>query len=234
MSLASRTTETLAKATLFRSLNPTEIRRLDTQCSWRSVSADEWIIDYQEETDDVFFVVRGTVRVKIQSIAGREVLLREISAGEYFGELSGFDGQPRSSGIIAVTDVVIARMPKGVFRQAIHSYPDVCDQVLATLASQIRTLSNRINEFSNLDVRHRIYAELLRLSRPALSDPKRRVISPPPFHAEIAARISARREAVSREVKALERSGLIVRRRGALELPDPEAIFKLIDEAAAE
>ena len=234
MSRASRTIETLAKVPLFRSLEPADIRRLDTQCSWRSVSADEWIIDYEEETDDVFFVVSGAVRVKIQSVAGREVLLREISPGEYFGELSGFDGQPRSSGIIAVTDVVIARMPKGVFRSAIHAHPDVCDQVLLTLARQIRTLSNRINEFSNLDVRHRIYAELLRLSRPAPSDAKRRVISPPPFHAEIAARISTRREAVAREIKALERSGLIIRRRGALEFPDPEAIGKLIDEASTE
>ena len=100
--------------------------------------------------------------------------MREICTSEYFGELSALDGQPRSSGIIAVTDVVIARMPKGVFRTTIHSYPDVCDQVLATLASQIRILSNRINEFSNLDVRHRIYAELLRLSRPVPSNSKRR------------------------------------------------------------
>jgi len=121
-----------------------------------------------------------------------------------------------------------------VFRTAIHTHPDVCDQVLATLARQIRTLSNRINEFSNLDVRHRIYAELLRLSRPIPADTKRRVISPPPFHAEIAARISTRREAVAREIKALERSGLIIRRRGALEFPDPEAIGKLIDEASTE
>jgi CRP/FNR family transcriptional regulator, cyclic AMP receptor protein len=236
MSRASRTTETLAKVPLFRSLESGEINRLDTQCSWRSVSNGQWIIGYQEETDDVFFVVRGTVRVKIQSIAGREVLLREISTGEYFGELSSFDGQPRSSGIIAVTDVVIARMPKGVFRTAIQSHPDVCDQVLANLTGQIRMASNRINEFSNLDVRHRIYAELLRLSRPApsKSNPKRRVISPPPFHAEIAARVSTRREAVSREIKALERSGLLIRRRGALEFPDPDAIGKLIDEASTE
>lgn len=234
MNRAGRTVETLAKVPLFRSLAPADVSRLDTQCSWRSVAANEWIIDYEEETDDVFFVVSGAVRVKIQSVAGREVLLREISPGEYFGELSGFDGQPRSSGIIAVTDVVIARMPKGVFRSAIHAHPDVCDQVLATLARQIRTLSNRINEFSNLDVRHRIYAELLRLSRPVSSNAKRRVISPPPFHAEIAARISTRREAVAREIKALERSGLLIRRRGALEFPDPEAIGKLIDEASTE
>jgi CRP/FNR family cyclic AMP-dependent transcriptional regulator len=234
MSRASRKSETLKTVPLFRTLGPADIARLDTQCSWRSVSAGEWIIDYQEQSDDVFFVVRGNVEVKIQSVAGREVLLREISAGEYFGELAGFDGHARTSGIIAATDVVVARMPKAVFRAAIHTYPDVCDQVLATLASQIRMLANRVNEFTNLDVRHRIYAELLRLSRPAPSNPAHRIISPPPFHAEIAARVSTRREAVAREIKALERAGLIVRRRGALEFPDPEALRKLVDEASGE
>ena len=234
MARASRTTETLAKIPLFRSLDQSQIELLDTQCTWRSVSANEWIVDYGEETDDVFFTVRGSVRVMIESIAGRVVLLRELPAGSYFGELSGFDGQPRSSGIFAITDVVIARMPKGVFRTTIQSYPDVCDQVLATLTTYIRTLSNRINEFSNLDVRHKIYAELLRLSRPTPSDPKRRVISPPPLHSEIAARISTRREAVAREIKSLERSGLVIRRRGAFELPDPVAIGKLIEGASSE
>ena len=72
-------------------------------------------------------------------------------------------------------------------------------------------LSNRVNEFTNLDVRHRIYAELLRLSRPEDGKASRAVISPPPVHGEIAARVSTRREAVARELKALERDGLIER-----------------------
>jgi CRP/FNR family cyclic AMP-dependent transcriptional regulator len=230
----SRRIETLATIPLFRSLGVDEVSRLDTQCLWRMVSADEWIIDYQEQTDDVIFVVSGIVRVKIQSIAGREVLLREIATGEFFGELAAIDGQPRSSGIVAVTDVVVARMPKTVFRAAIHSHPDVCDQVLTILAGQIRMLANRVNEFATFDVRHRIYAELLRMARPAPGYGGRMVISPPPFHADIAARVSTRREAVTREIKALESSGLIVRRRGAIELTNPDAIRKLIENASSE
>jgi CRP-like cAMP-binding protein len=52
--------------------------------------------------------------------------------------LAAIDNEPRSAGIIAVTDVTVARMPSSVFRTAVHSYPDVCDQLLALLASQIR------------------------------------------------------------------------------------------------
>ena len=115
----------------------------------------EWIINHQDESNDVFFVVSGAVRVKLQALSGREVLFREINAGEYFGELAAIDKQPRSSGIVALTEVTVARMPASVFRNAVHSYPDVCDQVLALMAGQIRTLGNRINEFTNLDAKYR-------------------------------------------------------------------------------
>jgi CRP-like cAMP-binding protein len=122
-------------------------------------------------------------------------------------------------------------MPAAVFRNAVHSHPDVCDQLLALLAGQIRMLANRVNEFTTLAVRHRIYAELLRLARPAADQSSRAVISPPPVHAEIAARVSTRREAVAREFKALERADLIERRRGALVLTDPDRLQAMIDEA---
>jgi CRP/FNR family cyclic AMP-dependent transcriptional regulator len=225
-----RPVETLARVGLFQSLDPRAIGLLDRQCSWRRAMAGEWILDYQAQSNDVFFVVSGAVRVMIHS-AGREVLLRQIEAGEFFGELAAIDGQPRSSGIIAMTDATIARMKPSVFRETVRSHPDVCDQLLALLASQVRMLANRVNEFSTLDVRHRIYAELLRLSRPEAGNGARGIVSPPPRHAEIAARVSTRRETVARELKSLETAGLIERRRGALVLTDRDRLRGDIEQA---
>jgi CRP-like cAMP-binding protein len=223
--------ETLAKVDLFRSLDAAAIRQLNRRCSWRRAPRNAWIIGYQEASNDVFFVVSGTVRVRIQSVSGREVLLREIGAGGFFGELAAIDNQPRSSGIMAVTDVTIARMPASVFRGVLHKYPDACDQLLVLLAGQIRMLSNRVSEHSTLNVRHRIYAELLRLSRPEPGRPERGLISPPTAHGEIAGRIGTRRESVARELKALERAGLVERRRGAIVLTDTGRLRGLLDEA---
>jgi len=172
------------------------------------------------------------VRVQMQKAFWRGVFVRGVKAGGFFGELAAIDGEPRSAGIIAVTDVTVARMPASVFRTAIHSHPDVCDQLLALLAGQVRMLANRVNEFTTLDARHRIYAELLRLSRPETGRPGQAVVSPPPVHAEIAARVSIRREAVAREFKSLERAGLIARRRGALVLTDTARLRQLIAQAS--
>ncbi len=222
--------ESLARFPLFRSLQDEAIRRLDQSCAWRRATAGEWVLDYQDQGTDLFFVLHGHVRVTIVS-AGREIILRDIRDGEFFGELAAIDGKPRSAGIVAVSDTVVARMSSAVFRATLHGDPGVCDQILMLLASQIRMLANRVNEYSNYNVRQRIHMELLRLARPAQSGKTEAVISPPPTHAELAARVSTHREGVTRELKALERAQLITRRRGALVLLDPVRLKRMAQES---
>ncbi len=225
----TQTVETLARVPLFRSLDEEAVRRLDAGCTWRRASAKEWVLDYESGGTDLFFVLRGHVRVVINA-ANREVILRDIRDGEFFGELAAIDQRPRSAGIVAITDTLAARMPAGVFRRVVHEYPDVCDQVLQALVAQVRTLANRANEHSNLGVRQRLYAELLRLARtPAGSGFP--VVSPPPTHAELAARVSSHREAITRELNAMARGKLIERRRGAIVLLNADRLHAMIAEA---
>lgn len=225
----SKPAETLAQIPLFRSLGPDEVRRLDARCAWRRAAAKEWVLDYESGGTDLFFVLQGHVRVSIAA-AGREVILRDIRDGEFFGELAAIDQRPRSAGILAITDTLVARMPAGVFRQAVHEHADVCDQLLQTLVAQVRTLANRANEQSNLGVRQRLHAELLRLARkPINGGPP--VVSPPPTHAELAARVSSHREAITRELNAMARGRLIERRRGAIVLLDANRLREMVEEA---
>lgn len=205
--------------------------RLDTQCTWRRAKANERILDYKDEGADIYFVVQGHVRVYIRASSGRDSILRDIRDGSFFGELAAIDGMPRSAEILAIADSVVGKMPPAVFREIVHRHPNVCDQLLTLLASQVRMLANRVNELGTLDVRTRVYAELLRLSRPAAANERHAVISPPPTHAELAARVNSRREAVSRELNSLERAGLLERRRGALVLLDPARLASLVAQS---
>ena len=197
----SKVAETLAQVPLFSSLEEDAVRRLDTRCIWRRAAAKEWVLDHESGGTDLFFMLQGHVRVSIAA-AGREVILRDIRDGE----LAAIDQRPHSAGILAITDTLVARMPAGVFRQVVHQHADVCDQLLRTLVSQIRTLANRASEHSNLNVRQRLYAEL-------------------------AARVSSHREAITRELSALARNGLIERRRGAIALLDANRLREMVAEA---
>lgn len=227
-----RDMETLARVPLFSGLSATSIKALDGRCLWRRVKAKEWIIDYQEEGIDVFFVTSGAVRVLIYAKSGREVILADLEPGGFFGELAAVDGQPRSAGVLAITDAVMAAMPGSVFMEVLLSEPEVCRRVLKLLAARIRALDHRVLEYSSLNVSQRIYSELIRLSRPSRTDSRGGIISPPPTHADVAARVSTHREAVAREMKQLERQGLLERRGGALVLTDVPNLMQRLDTDA--
>jgi len=223
--------ETLEKIALLRSLERAERETFERRCHWRHAHPKEWLLEQNEVGSDIFFLSTGVVRVLITPSPDREVILGDIEAGGYFGEMSAIDGQPRSAGILAITDATIARMPATVFKEIIHKHPDVAWQLLQQLVTRIRTLDQRVNEFSSMHVKNRIWAELLRRSRPDPADPRRALVSPPPVHSDIAARVSTRREMVARELKALERAGLLSKRRGAFVLNNvPELMHKLEED----
>src|SRR6478735_8195713 len=50
-------------------------------------------------------------------------------------------------------------------REIIHKYSDVAEQLLGQLVARIRALDQRVNEFSSMHVKNRIWSELLRRSR---------------------------------------------------------------------
>ena len=217
--------KTLAKFPLFQGLEAEEIRTLDSRVAWRRVGGGEWVLDYKAEGADVYFVFSGLARVVIVS-AGREMILRDIREGEYFGQYSAIDGKPRSAAIIAVTDCVIARMSATVLWESIHNYTSVRELVLKDLVGDIRTANQRAHEQANYDVRKRLCAELLRLSR--VTGEGRVVVSPPPTHAEFAARISTHREAVTKTLSALEREGMIERGAAAIVLLDAARLRRIL------
>ena len=226
----TRSVQTLARLPLFKGLSPAEIRMLDARCSWRRAKAKEWIIDYQDGGVDVFFVASGSVRILIYAKSGREVILADLQTGSFFGELAAIDGKARSAGVLALTDAAIAAMPGIVFMKMLRDHSSVAIQVLKLMAARVRALDNRVFEYSTLNVKQRIYSELLRLGRPDPNDRKQAVLSPPPVQTEIAARVSTHREAVAREMKSLERDGLLQRRRGALVLMNVPKLMQRLEK----
>jgi CRP-like cAMP-binding protein len=214
----------LARVPLFASLGPDEVHALDTGCVWRRVRAGDWVVN-DNPGIDVYFVVSGHVHAVILS-SGREVILGDVRDGEYFNAVSAIDGKLVVWSVRAVTDTVIARMKSAAFRREIDRHPDVRDGVFAALARLVRRLVTRSSEHALLHAHGRLCAELLRLSRTSAQG--RLVVSPPPTHAELAARIDTRREAVTRLLKTLELEGAIARTRSAIVLVNPDHLRRII------
>ncbi len=198
------------------------------RCRWRQFAPDQQIISHMDETRDVFFITAGRVRATSFALTGKEVTYRHIDAGDMFGEFAAIDGEPRSAGVVALTDCVVATMSDAEFWEVLGQHPEVAAATLKRLTSQIRVLTERVFEFSVLAVRNRIHAELLRLARSHDNRDNTTLIEPAPTHAELANHLSTHREAVTRELNALARSGLVERRGHALRINDVAKLSRMV------
>jgi len=226
--------QTLAQVPFFKDAADLDFSRFDRRCAWRRYRAEEIVVDYEDESSDVYFIVAGEVRVLIRTAAGREIILGDLKAGQFFGELAAIDGAKRSANVTALTSSEICIMPANVFREIIFSSPTICERVLRLLTGRVRELTARVTEHSVFDLKHRLYSELLRMAHPRLGRPDQRALTPPPLHHVLAARIGCRREQVTRELSALADEGLIEKTRGALILVEPQILEKRLGEALRE
>ena len=196
----------------------------------RRYAAEQRILSHEDEAHDVYFILSGKVRVTIYSLSGKEITFRDQRAGEMFGELGAIDGEPRSAHVMALEESLLACMPRETFWEVLNGYPQVAEFTLKRLVKLVRSLSERVFEFSSLAVRNRIHAELLRLARANPHGENTAVIAPAPTHADIASRISTHREAVTREYHALSSAGVIEQKRGKVVINDVARLESMVRE----
>ena len=209
---------TLADLPFFRGADAAALAKVAAAARWRTVEPGQVVVDDDEPSTDIFFVAAGSVRVQLRAASGREVLLNEFGSGEFFGELSAIDGAPRAANVTAVARSRLCIIPAQTFLDFIFTNPAACHGLLRTLTAKLRLQTERTLEREALPVRLRLFSELLRLSRPRTGTPGERVVSPPPPHHELAARIGARREVVSRELSDMTKEGWLARDRRVIRI----------------
>ena len=223
--------DTIRKIPLFADLDDDRAAKLTRACGWKSHEANELVIDYEDESTDVRFILSGAVRVILRVAAGREMILAELKEGDHFGEIAAIDGASRSANVTAIEPARMCIMPGHVFREILNEDAAINLTILKELAGRIRSLNTRLSEHSFLQTRHRLYCELIRLSRPRAVDRTQRAISPPPVQKDLAARIGSRREIVSREIAQLKRDDIVETTTGALVIKNVDALNGMIHEA---
>ncbi|WP_395708696.1 Crp/Fnr family transcriptional regulator [Reyranella sp.] len=212
----------LRALSLFENLSPEKLSRIADLCAFHSYGESEQIVGEHERTNDVFFVLTGTVRVKSYSSSGREVIFDNISAGTVFGEFSAVDHRPRSATVIASTDCVVARLASTRFLKILEENSSIAIQLIELLVLKVRAMSERVFEISALPVRERVRRELVRLAASGIIVGTSVVIRRAPTHYEIASRIGSHREAVTRELSQLKAERLIEVRLREIRIVDFE------------
>ena len=221
--------QTLAGIELFRDLDADSRADIAARCQAHRYAAGEQVMAADDPGRDVLFVVSGSVRVTLYSPAGKEVIFRDQTAGEMLGELAAIDGAPRSAHVVAVQDSMLVTLSPDAFRSVLREHPDVNWRVLQRLVRLVRLLSERVYEFSTLAVPARVQAEVLRQARAHMTGENTARIDPAATHAEIASTIGTHREAVTRELNALAKQGILSREGHAIVVHDVAALARLCE-----
>lgn len=83
--------ETLRKTELFQCLDDDAFDLVANLVKWKRYLKGVEVLPYKGESDNVFFIASGQVRITIFSFTGKEISYQELGPGEMFGELSAID-----------------------------------------------------------------------------------------------------------------------------------------------
>ena len=224
----------LQRVDILQGLDTRTLREIADQCNWTRYKRDQYVIRRNGTDRDVYIVIAGLVRVVAETGRGRQIILRDIPAGELFGEHSAIDGRARFADVLVVRESLLASMPPEAFRAILANHASVRERVLRRLSGSVRMLADRLIGLSAQSVQSRVWVELLRLAQLAGVQGNASRIERAPTHRDIASHVGTSREEVTRELSRLGRKGLLERAGRALVLRDVAALEQLVAESRPE
>jgi CRP-like cAMP-binding protein len=203
--------EFLQSVPLFARLGEGSLEAILRLTRRRKFRKDEVIFHENEVGDSLFIILRGRVKVAIFGDDGKEVTLSTLSEGDFFGEMSLLDQEPRSATTIAEEECELLALQRDDFMRALEQDPGMSASLIQVLADRLRKANHQISTLALLDVYGRVARVIQELAE---EEGKRlkdgRVVVRRPTHMDIAHRIGSSRETVTRMMRDLEQNGHIV------------------------
>jgi CRP/FNR family cyclic AMP-dependent transcriptional regulator len=183
-----------------------ELDYLEEFATRRSFAKDSIIINEGDEALALYVVQSGRLKIFITTEAGKEIILKLAGPGDYFGELAMLDGAPRSASVKAIEPCELLVLPRAKLHAWLAKYPHFHAKLLKDLSLTVRQTTDELKRIASMDVYQRI-AKLLRDL--ATEDGDRLVVHQRLTQQELANRICASREMVSRVLQGLVVGGYI-------------------------
>src|SRR6185436_5210048 len=122
--------------------------------------AGEVVCRMGEPGDSMYLVADGTVSIYLAGEGSARVPLREVTVGQYFGDLSLFDDKPRSATAEARTDCELLELERGALHEQIKKRPRIAIALLEELSGRIRETNALLSRRAAKDVNQEIDAKL--------------------------------------------------------------------------
>lgn len=151
----------LAEIALFKGLPPERLRRLNDALHRKTVPAGTNMITAEQPGEVVYVLLEGTVKILIEQLDGREVILAFLGAGDTVGEMSLVDSAGRSANVMTMEKCTFLWMDRNTFQDLLKNVPEFAQNLVRTLSARLRMANEQIQSLSSLDVAGRLARQIL-------------------------------------------------------------------------
>ena len=185
-----------------------ELRSLARRGVLRTYRKNAVLINEGESGDSLFVLLKGSVKVFAMDESGREITYGTINVGDYFGEMS-LDGGPRSASVMTLEPCTCAVLSRTDVSEHLVEQPEFAINLVVQVIRRARSATETARNMALLDVYGRLVALLEERREDAGEAPGGSATLESITHQDIANRVGASREMVSRLLKDLEKGGYI-------------------------
>jgi len=171
----------------------------------RSYAKHTLLIQEGDHSDQLYVVISGRLKVFLSDSEGKEIVIDMLARGQCFGEMA-LEGEPRSASVMATEPCKLVVIERDQFKRFLAANPDAAYSLIVALIRRARNLTRAIGSLALLDVYGRVARLLL---DNAVEEDGKLVVGERMTQQEIAKRVSASREMVSRIVTDLREGGYI-------------------------
>ena len=187
---------------------PVELRSLAARGVIRSYPKKAVLINEAETGDSLFVLLKGSCKAFAMDEGGREITYSTIHEGDYFGEMS-LDGGPRSASVITIEPSTCAVVSRAAISEHLAAHPEFAMTLMVQVIRRARSATEAARNMALLDVYGRLVSVLEKHDGVSTTHADGSVTLEAITHQEIASRVGASREMVSRLLKDLEKGGYI-------------------------
>lgn len=227
-------TDLLRHVPLFSGLDQAVITEVGRHTLFKKFAPGQVVFHQNDTTQHLVILISGKAQVVTLSEDGRQIGTQVLNPGDFIGELSVIDQQPKAESLVAVSESIVALVPAGIAKQLFLKYPMVTDQVLQHLCKTVRQVTQIRSVLAINRAQARIYHLLLRFAKPAPNQSL--TIEGLPNQQTIAMMANVSRESVSRAIHALIKQNVLRKDSRRLIVTSPDTLTRLArgeTEAAA-
>jgi CRP/FNR family transcriptional regulator, cyclic AMP receptor protein len=138
---AAQIVERLERIPMLRSLSQRQLKKLAKWVKVVAFGEGERIVKRGEEGIGLYLILEGSAEVRRGSRS-----LARLGLGQFFGEMSLFDSQPRSADVVALHPSKLAVLSKWEFWGFAESEPTVLRSILEEMTRRLRETDQALSE----------------------------------------------------------------------------------------